>query len=302
MAWHASRHQIFKRPPLPAGEFGPVLKASARAQLWTFLALTFLITGIFHYRFICFGGLEGNRFLTLPLMWTPGVCALVCSWIFGVTGKEIGFCGARLKQLGLAYLLPALSAVLVLLLLLVSGIDSFGIREKFVEKLGSEEQVVFYMLLVAPTWGVVVASFRGLGEEIGWRGFLHAKLQQLEIPQPSLVTGLLWSLWHFPLILFSDYATSDKPWFSAILFILVATSMSVFMGWQRRITGSIWPAALAHGAHNVWIQGIYPAFAKKGPLDPYFGGESGVFLAIIYLGVAVFLTRRVARPAKSARY
>ena len=51
---------------------------------------------------------------------------------------------------------------------------------------------------------------------------------------------------------------------------------------MRRLALAMLARALAHGVHNVWFQHVYPAFAKKGPLDPYFGGESGLFCAVVY--------------------
>src|SRR5262249_4696033 len=149
------------------------------------------------------------------------------------------------------------------------------------------EQVVYAFLVLAPTMYVVIGSLRALGEEIGWRGFLHARLREQNISHPYILTGIIWGLWHLPLILFADYATSDLPYLSALLFMITITANSVFMGWIKEKSGTIWPAALAHGVHNVWIAGVYPAFIKKGVLDTYFGGESGVFIAIIYSAAAI---------------
>lgn len=85
-----------------------------------------------------------------------------------------------------------------------------------------------------------------------------------------------------------NWNTKTQLIFFLVLTFAITTSCSVFMGWLREKYGTVWTAALTHGTHNIWIQGIYPFFVKAGPLDQYFGGESGVFLAGIY-GLSAFL-------------
>jgi membrane protease YdiL (CAAX protease family) len=265
---------------------------TARAQIYVFLIITFSISAAFQFKIIFDGGLDTNQNLILPLMWTPGIVGLLCSLLFGHRWHDIGFRYCSWKQICLAYALPACTAILILVLLLLFGIDSFGMREKYIEKFGSETGVLKAMLIIAPTAAVFLASLRALGEEIGWRGFMHARLREAQIKNPNVVTGIIWSIWHIPLIIFADYSTSDKPLLNAGLFVFGAISISIFMGWQRQITNSIWPAAILHGSHNTWIQKIYPVFVKKGPLHSYFGSESGLFLVLIYLSVAVFIYQK----------
>jgi hypothetical protein len=97
------------------------------------------------------------------------------------------------------------------------------------------------------------------------------------------------SVWHWPLIIFGDYATSDRPWLNVLFFSVAITSFSFLMGWLRDNSESSFPAALAHGSHNMWVLGISPAFFKAGPLIPYFGGESGLFCAGIYLILGFYI-------------
>jgi membrane protease YdiL (CAAX protease family) len=47
--------------------------------------------------------------------------------------------------------------------------------------------------------GTTLNAVGGLGEEIGWRGFLYKELLPLGSWRCSLVTGTLWALWHVPL-------------------------------------------------------------------------------------------------------
>jgi membrane protease YdiL (CAAX protease family) len=260
-------------------------------QISAYLALTFILSWIQQY-FIIRGGGVSNSAPIFLLMWTPGLVGMFCSWIFGYRLKDIGFRWGSWKYYAIAYAIPAVTAMSILALLLVFGMGEFQLSPELIQKKGSVRAAILALALWGPIVGAAVAFTSALGEEIGWRGFLHSRLMDAGIRHPFLITGAIWAFWHWPLILFSNYATSDMPLLSLILFTMGVTAMSVNMGVLRAKSGSVFSAALIHGTHNLWIQGIYPALLKKGPLDPYFGGESGVFIVVIYGLIAVFIYRR----------
>lgn len=267
-------------------------KISLKNQVIAFLLVTFTISWIEVY-FIA-STPEGikNSFRAFALMWTPGLVGLTLSWLFGWKFKDIGFKRGHWRDYLISYAVPAVTAVLILFTLVFTGLGEFEISPKLIEKSGSVQGALLKLLLLAPIVGALMGSISGFGEELGWRGFLHSKFIELKLPHPFLITGIIWAVWHWPLILFSNYATSDNPILSVALFTVMIVSMSVFMGWMRVRSGSVFTAALIHGVHNLWIQAIYPAFLKKGPLDPYFGGESGVLNALFYLLMAVFIYKK----------
>ncbi len=64
--------------------------------------------------------------------------------------------------------------------------------------------------LVISSFGTLVTSFfmcliRGpLGEELGWRAFFLTEIEKkYGLIKSAIITGLLWSFWHYPLILVS---------------------------------------------------------------------------------------------------
>lgn len=152
-------------------------------------------------------------------------------------------------------------------------------------------------LLFAPTIGMFIPFISSLGEEIGWRGFLHSQLLSLSPNKRYFVTGLTWSVWHWPLIIFGTYATSDIPWLSVILFTIAQTGASFLLGILRDRSKSVFPAALMHASHNMWFLGISPVFLKTGPLAAYFTSESGVFCALLYVALAMFIAYRKIIPS-----
>jgi len=257
-------------------------EASPRTQILIFLGVTAVLTAIMHLFLIRTIG-TSNTIWTLLLMWIPGLVGLACSKTFGHNYRDLGLAIPRWKYFAWAYAVPAAAAALILLILIITGVGEF----QFAWNKPTMNRLVF-----APTLGILVATLAATGEEIGWRGFLHSRLQEVEIEHPYLFTGFIWAVWHWPLILFSDYATSSSPMISLVFFTIMIVSFSYFLGQLRQASRSVWPVALAHGVHNTWIQGIYPHFIKAGALDPFFGGESGVILAILYLSFAIYLQRK----------
>lgn len=255
---------------------------SPLSQATVFVVVTFVVSFYFQYQFIFQGGLEANRGLIPILMWTPGIIGILCSLAFGHRLKDLGFRSFGGKDLLIAYGVPVVAAILLLVLSTIWGVAEL-----------KEPRKLFKVLVYAPTVGVFLGFLRAIGEEIGWRGFLHARLVEAKVRYPYVITGVVWGAWHLPAILFADYATSDLPYLSACFFMIGITGMSIFVGYQRERTGSVWLSGITHASHNTWIQRIYPAFLVPGPLDQYYGGESGFFGAFLYAMMGAVILKRI---------
>jgi uncharacterized protein len=88
----------------------------------------------------------------------------------------------------------------------------------------------------------------GLYEEIGWRGFALPLLQSRRSAlTSSLVIGLVWGLWHFPMFVYQ----TPFPWTHLALFVLQAVIFSIIFTWAYNTTdGSLLAVILLHGAIN----------------------------------------------------
>jgi membrane protease YdiL (CAAX protease family) len=73
----------------------------------------------------------------------------------------------------------------------------------------------------------------------------------LNIPdlQRYLIVGILWGIWHFPLILSTDY-TSVPILIFLLLFMIGIFFLTIIYGQMRKSSGSVWPAVLMHGMAN----------------------------------------------------
>ena len=91
-----------------------------------------------------------------------------------------------------------------------------------------------------------------LGEEIGWRGYMLPRVQQLTSRRrAALVTGFLHGCFHLPLILIATtYDEHGSRWIVAPMVVATITAGGVFYAYLWDRTGSVWPVAIAHGAVN----------------------------------------------------
>ena len=134
----------------------------------------------------------------------------------------------------------------------------------------------------------VAASFLcyGIGEEVGWRGFLYPAL--LRPRRRRLTAALLvvpfWAFWHLPLFAATEsYRAMGLG--GAIGWLLSLASGSVLTAWLTdRAKGSVLPAAVLHAALDVFF------LADVGvPVQSAMGGVVTVWGVVVAIAQ---LTRR----------
>ncbi len=110
-------------------------------------------------------------------------------------------------------------------------------------------------LLYQPTlWGVVLACVLLFGEEYGWRGFLlHQLIFRIGPCQATVVTGLVWALWHLPLV----YVLATLSGVEHPLWLMLIQGLAVFLfsfvfAHAYLLAYSIWPPVLLHYIWNVY--------------------------------------------------
>ena len=68
-----------------------------------------------------------------------------------------------------------------------------------------------------------------LGEELGWRGYALNILQKKYIPLTAgLIVGVIWSLWHLPLMILSGYSGLELVYY-IIAFMVAIISFSIII-------------------------------------------------------------------------
>jgi membrane protease YdiL (CAAX protease family) len=140
---------------------------------------------------------------------------------------------------------------------------------------------------------VVTMLFNGtlsaLLEEIAWRGFLIPKMLELtSFTKTALITGLIWAFWHYPLIIFTNVRLGNPPLvYSLVCFTIFAVGVSFATAWLRQKSGSVWPAALLHGSHNVFMLHVFNSLTTDTGGTWLLLGEYGVVTAAMGLLLAM---------------
>jgi len=67
---------------------------------------------------------------------------------------------------------------------------------------------------------------------------------------------------------------------------MVISGAAIF-GWLRVKSDSVWPAAIAHGSHNLFIQGICDPLTRPSKAEAIWTTEFGILLAITTTIVAL---------------
>jgi len=143
---------------------------------------------------------------------------------------------------------------------------------------------------VAPVLNAVFA----FGEEIGWRGYLLPKLLPLGQWRALILTGVVWGLWHTPVILLG-HNYPKHPVLGVFFMVAFCIIFGILFGWTRLATGSVWPAVIGHGALNGSAGAVF-LFSKAGTeVDTLHAGITGWTGWILPVAVILVMaaTRRI---------
>jgi len=148
------------------------------------------------------------------------------------------------------------------------------------------------MVLALATFGWLHGCLQALGEEIGWRGFLVPELARfLPFPQTALISGMVWSVWHYPVIIFGGYNGGTSIAYSLVCFTLVIVAISFPLAWLRLKSGSLWPGVVFHASHNLFILDLLNPLTKDTGLTKYVTSEFGVAI-VLTTGITAYLVWR----------
>jgi uncharacterized protein len=138
----------------------------------------------------------------------------------------------------------------------------------------------------------ILNSLAVFGEEFGWRAYLQPKLMPVGARRALLLIGLIWGVWHWPVI-FMGYEYGFGYWGAPVvgplLFLVFTVSMAVLVGWLVLRAGSIWPSVIAHGAINgIAALGLYAMIGQPNMLlgpapNGLLGGLPLILLAAFIL-------------------
>ena len=110
------------------------------------------------------------------------------------------------------------------------------------------------------------------GEEFGWRAYLQPKLMVLGWRKAMIWMGIIWGLWHLPLIMMGHNYGLDypgAPWLGPIVFTWFTFVAGIFLGWVTIQGKSVWPAVIGHAIINGLAAGV--TLLIQGTPNPLIG-------------------------------
>lgn len=230
------------------------------------------------------------------LMWMPAVAALVTTLIHQRNIRGLGWAPGKFKYLALGYLLPIFYAAAAYGIVWVTGLGAYD------GSAAAEGGGLAGFLANALTLGILQAALLALGEEIGWRGLLVPQMARItSVTRTALTTGLIWGLWHVPLILFGNYNAGTPWWYGLLCFTVLIVGMNFAFTWLRLASGSIWPAVIMHASHNLIIQGVFDELTANTGNTAFFTSEFGLMLALLGIVVALVFARLPLPGSKQPR-
>ena len=146
-------------------------------------------------------------------------------------------------------------------------------------------------MLLAP----LLNSVATFGEEFGWRAYLQPKLMPLGARRALVLVGLIWGIWHWPVIFMGyeyGFGYWGAPLVGPLLFLVFTVSVAILFGWLVLRAGSIWPSVIGHGAINgIAALGVYAMIGKPnlllGPAPIGIIGGLPIFLLAAYVLIAM---------------
>ena len=263
--------------------------------------------------------------------------AIVFALVVGVTFLPLD----QKPMLLFAMLMPTLATLLMLLVVTRDGYARAGWASLGLQRLGIKAWPVAILLplavigiaygvvwiigaatfnppadLDAAGWatGLTIGLFQNLvivgvtvsvGEELGWRGYLLPRLAaSLGNKRGMALTGLLHGLFHMPIIFLTTYYHPDANRLIFVpLFLVTFTVAGLLYGYLRLTTGSVWPASLAHSAHNYFWEFFGGITLITSPVaTEYLAGESGILIILGYGAAAAWLLWRIGATTSSSTF
>jgi uncharacterized protein len=250
-----------------------------------------------------------TRLLVTGLMWSVGLSAMLALKLSGQSLSSLGWGWGGARYHLIALLLPLVYGAIAYFGAAAAGLVQFAtpdttaalVQSQNLQTIDGALGVVATLALIGVV-GMIGSMSTGLGEEIGWRGFLTPRLTSMTgFILATLITGMIWASWHLPILVLSDYNGGGDTRFEIASFVVMVVSFSAVFAWLRLASGSLWPAATMHASHNLFIQNIFDPLTVRGDGAITMVSEFGIVLAatvaLFSIPFWIMGARRFARGA-----
>ncbi len=139
---------------------------------------------------------------------------------------------------------------------------------------------VINTVIIGPILGLIIT----FGEEYGWRGYLQGELTRLGRVRGVLLLGIIWGVWHWPLI-WMGYDYPGQPVFGSLLMVAFTVILAYFLAYAVFKSNGVWTAAYLHAINNQAFS--FFAMAVVAPTSVLF--SFGLGIPGLVLGALVVL-------------
>jgi membrane protease YdiL (CAAX protease family) len=272
----------------------------SRAQVLLYLLLVFAFSSVFYFLILRAHSLGGGGGLYVAgIMWCPALAAMATLKLNRRPLSELGWKWPQARYAIMSWYIPLLYATIAYVIVWSSGLGGFPNLEtmqQLVSRMGLRTSpavsTVVYVLLVG-SFGLIQSLARALGEEIGWRGFLVPELfKTMGFTSTALISGVVWSCWHYPILIWGDYNAGTPTWYGLTCFTVMVVAISFVFAWMRLKSGSLWTGAMLHASHNLYVQGIFTPLTRNTGKTAWYIDEFGAALPLVAVAFAVYFWRR----------
>ncbi|MFW5661738.1 MAG: CPBP family intramembrane glutamic endopeptidase [Oceanicaulis sp.] len=229
---------------------------------------------------------DRSRFLDAlsltPIRWRAVIVWTVLAWAIGIVLVAAAL-GASLIGLGEG---PADASAR-----LMAQVEAAGVTDLPM----SAEAFLLVTLFVNVPIGIVINTVLiTLNEELGWRGWLQPRLSELGFWPASIVVGVIWGLWHAPIVLMG-HNYPGMGWTGVALMVGFTTLLSPYHALVRERSGHVVPAGALHGTVNgVAALGILFSPVMTWPWNGLLGYGGFAAMAAGWVAIWLYRARRIA--------
>ncbi len=234
----------------------------------------------------------------LLLVYSPFLAAIITRLISERNIKKLGWKFGKAKYLLVAFIIPVIYGIIIYGF---SWLTKVGVVNEQITIMGTDSPSGF-ALVVLCLIGLIARSIGAFGEEVGWRGFLTPRLYKLSnLTTTSIIIGLVWTIWHLPLMILSNYG-GDFSILKVLFSCISLISLSFMLTWLRIKSGSLWVGVIYHASHNFFIQGFFDQILTEKSSTVHFLGEMGAGLSICSIVIAMIFWRLRKKLPPPASY
>ena len=264
--------------------------------------LTYAVEGAMILSGFRFSGLTQavGQYIVAAVMWVPALATFITTrWIdrqkLSSTGLHFG---SYKPYLAVALIIPA-GFILAYLLTWALGLGAPDWQlQNFMAMVASTGAdmtsapsptlliplLFFSTLLITP----FINSLFAFGEEWGWRGYLLPQLMPLGKPKAYVLLGIIWGLWHAPLVAIG-FNYPGYPILGILAMCGLTTAISISLNELRLRQNSTLLAGWAHGVFNSQAYGVWRLLFPT--VNPLLGGMTGLIGMAVWAGIGLLMAR-----------